>query len=54
MIFFVMVALEGKWKEFLDILNRYDPKTKFTSKYSRERIVFLDAEIIKENNRLLT
>ena len=41
-------------KEFLDILNRYHPSIKFTSKYSRKRINFLDVEIIKEGNQLLT
>ena len=38
-----------KLKEFLDILNRYYPSIKFTSKW----IDFLDAEIIKEGNKLL-
>ena len=41
-------------KEFLDMLNRYDPSIKFASKYSRDRIDFLDVEIIKEVNQLLT
>ena len=45
---------EEKLKEFLDILNRYHPSIKLTSKCSRERIDFLDAEIIKEGNQLLT
>ena len=38
----------------MDILNRYHPNIKFTSKYSRERTDFLDVEIIKEDNRLIT
>ena len=38
----------------LDILNRYHPSIKFTSKCSRKRIDFLDVEIIKEGNRLIT
>ena len=45
---------EEKLKEFLDILNRYHPSIKFTSKYFREQIDFLNVEIIKEGNRLLT
>ena len=45
---------EEKLKEFLDILNRYHPTIKFTSKYSREKIDFVDVEILKEGNRLLT
>ena len=36
--------------KLLDILNRYHPSIKFTSKYSREWIDFLDNEIIKEGN----
>ena len=38
----------------MDILNRYHPSIKFTSKYSRKRIDFLDVELIKEGNQLLT
>ena len=45
---------EQKLKELLDILNRYHPSIKFTSKCSRELIDFLDVEIIKKGNRLLT
>ena len=45
---------EEKLKEFLDILSSYHPSINFTSKCSRERIAFSDAEIIKEDNRLLT
>ena len=41
-------------KTFLDILNCCHPSIKFTSKYSQERIDFLDVETIKEDNRLLT
>ena len=43
-----------KLKKLLDILNRYHPSIKFTSKYSRERIDFLDAETSKKKNQLLT
>ena len=53
-IFLLWQHEEEKLKETLDILNRYHPSIKFTSKYSRERIDFLDVEIIKEGNRLLT
>ena len=45
---------EEKLQEFLDILNCYDPSVNFASKYSREWTDFLDAEIIKKDNRLLT
>ena len=53
-IFLLWQHGEEKLKEFLDILNRYHPSIKFTSKYSRERIDFLDVEIIKEGIQLLT
>ena len=51
-----MAAWGGKkkLKAFLDILNRYHPSITFTSKYSRKRIDFLDVEIVKEGNRLIT
>ena len=53
-IFLLWQHGEEKLKEFLDILNRYHPSIELTSKYSRDRIDFLDIEIIKERNRLLT
>ena len=53
-IFLLWQYEEEKLKEFFDILNRYHPSIKFTSKYSRTRIDFLDVEIIKERNRLIT
>ena len=49
-IFLLWQHVEEKLKEFLDILNCYHPSIKFTSKYFRERIDFLDVEIIKEGN----
>ena len=53
-IFLLRQHGKEKLKEFLDTLNRYHPGIKFTSKYSREQIDFLDVEIIKEGSRLLT
>ena len=53
-IFLLWQHGEEKLKEFLDILNRYHPSITFTSKYSREWIDFLDAEIIQEINQFLT
>ena len=53
-IFLLWQHGEEKLKEFLDILNRYYPSIKFTSKCSKERTDFLDVEIIKEGNQLLT
>ena len=53
-IFLLSQHGEEKLKQFLDILNCYHPSIKFTSKYFRKWIDFLDVEIIKERNRLLT
>ena len=39
-----MAALEEKLREFLDILNRYHPRIKFTSKYFTKQIDFLDVD----------
>ena len=46
-IFLLWQHGEERLKEFLDILNRYHPSIKFTSKYPRKRIDFLDVEIIR-------
>ena len=53
-IFLLRQYGEEKLKEFLDILNSCHPSIKFTLKYSRKRIDFLDVETIKERNRLIT
>ena len=44
---------EKEPKKFLDILNSYRPTIKFTSNYSREKISFLDVEVIKKENQLV-
>ena len=49
-----MTAWGGKTKRIFNILNQYHPSIKFTSRYSRKRIDFLDVEMIKEGNQLLT
>ena len=53
-IFLLWQHGKEKLEEFLDILNRYHPSIQFISKYSRERIDFLDVDKIKEHNLLLT
>ena len=53
-IFLLWQHGEEKPKTVSNILNRYHPSIKFTSKYSKEWIDFLDVEIIKEGNQLLT
>ena len=45
---------EEKRKEFLKILNSCHPTIKFTAKYSLDKINFLDVEVIRSGNKLLT
>ena len=41
-------------KEFLKILNSCHPTTKFTAEYSFDKVNFLDVEVIRCGNKLLT
>ena len=41
-------------KKFSEILNSYHPTIKLTANYSREKISFLDVEVIKKGNQLVT
>ena len=45
---------EEKLKEFLKILNSCHPTIKFTSEYSLDKVNFLDVEVIRSGNKLLT
>ena len=45
---------EKELEEFLEILNSYHATIKFTANYSREKISFLDVEVIKKGNQLVT
>ena len=45
---------EKELKKFLEILTSYHPTIKFTANYSREKIRFLDVEVIKKGNQLVT
>ena len=45
---------EKELKKFLEILNSYHLTIKFTANYSREKISFLDVEVIKKGNQLVT
>ena len=49
-----MATREEKLKEFLKILNSYHPTIKFTAEYSLDKVNFLDVEVIRSGNRLLT
>ena len=53
-IFMLWQHGEKALKKFLEILNSYHPTIKFTANYSREKIGFLDVEVIKKGNRLVT
>ena len=44
---------EKEHKKFLEILNSYHPTIKFIANYSREKISFLDVEVIKRETSLL-
>ena len=44
---------EKELKKFLEILNSYHPTIKFTANYSRDKISFLDVDIIKKGNQLV-
>ena len=53
-IFMVWQHGEEKLKEFLKILNSCHPKIKFTAEYSSDKVNFLDVEVIRSGNKLLT
>ena len=46
--------LNSYHKEFLKILNSCHPTIKFTAEYSLNEVNFLDAEVIRRGNKLLT
>ena len=53
-IFMLWQHGEDELKKFLEALNCYHPSIKFTWDYSREKINFLDVEVIKKDNQLIT
>ena len=44
---------EKEPKKFLKILNSYHTIIKFTANYLKEKISFLDVEVIKKGNQLV-
>ena len=52
-IFMLSQQGEKQLKKFLEILNSYHPTIKFTANYLREKISFLDVEVIKKGNQLV-
>lgn len=53
-IFMIWQHGEEKLKEFLELLNAAHPTIKFTAEYSDKKINFLDVQVIKEGDRLVT
>ena len=53
-IFLLSQHGEKALKKFLEILNSYHPTIKFTANYSREKISFLDVDVIKKGSQLVT
>ena len=53
-IFMLWQHGEKELKKFLDILNCYHPSIKFTWDYAREKINFLDGNVIRKDNQLIT
>ena len=45
---------EEKLHRFMDFLNQAHPSIKFTADWSREKINFLDFQVIREGDRLIT
>ena len=53
-IFMIWHHGENELKQFIDKLNKFHPTIKFTCDYSRERVHFLDVQVILENNEIST
>ena len=53
-IFMLWQHGENEPKKFLEILNSYHATIKFTANYSRDMMSFLDVEVIKKGNQLVT
>ena len=53
-IFILSQHGEKGLNKFLEILNSYHPTIKFTAIYSKEKVSFLDVEVIKKGNQLVT
>ena len=53
-IFMIWQHGEEKLKHFLKEFNNSHPSIKFTSNYSQEKIDFLDVQVIRNGNQLIT
>ena len=53
-IFLIWHHGEEKLHRFIDFLNQAHPSIKFTADWSREKINFLDVQVIREGDRLIS
>ena len=53
-IFMIWQHGEEKLKEFLKVFNSCHPTVKFAAEYSLDKVNFLDVEVIRRGNKLLT
>ena len=53
-IFMIWLHREEKLKEFLKIFNSCHPTLKFTAENSLDNVNFLDVEVIRNGNKLVT
>ena len=53
-VFFLWTYGEGNLKRFLEELNNYDPKIKFTHEYSKKEIPFLDLKVGIKDGKIIT
>ena len=51
-IFMIWHHGENEFKQFIDKLSKFRLSIKFTCHYSRERVHFLDVQVILENNEI--
>ena len=53
-IFLIWDRGENELKRFIEKLNEFHSTRKFTCGYSRERVHFLDVQVVLENNEIST
>ena len=53
-IFLIWDRSENELKQFIEKLNEFHPTRKFTCGYSRERVHFLDVQVVLEKNKIST
>ena len=53
-IFIIWQRGEEKLREFFNLLNGAHESIKFTAEWSTEKINFLDVQVIKQGNKLIT